>query len=127
MLAVQSAMDALRHAGTNGSDRQSLLREPSAEDLDAAHQLVSSARGERKNPPSAPESQAGEPRDLSIRQQGSGSVPIESERAISESQEREVAGTFSQACRYVFRKPDIRKTLAPDCQNKYGGSLLGIC
>ncbi|KAK5331997.1 GATA type transcriptional activator of nitrogen-regulated proteins [Exophiala xenobiotica] len=47
MLAVRSAMDALQHSTSLGPERESLMRQPSAEDLDAARQLVSSARGER--------------------------------------------------------------------------------
>lgn len=47
MLAVRRAMDALNHSATLASERESLMRQPSAEDLDAAHQLVSSALGER--------------------------------------------------------------------------------
>ncbi|KIW11960.1 hypothetical protein PV08_09234 [Exophiala spinifera] len=47
MLAVRSPMDALPRSASLGPERDSLMRHPSAEDLDAAHQLVSSARGER--------------------------------------------------------------------------------
>ena len=47
MLAVRSAMDALQHPTSLGPERESLMRQPSAEDLDAARQLVSSARGGR--------------------------------------------------------------------------------
>ncbi|OCT44982.1 GATA factor SREP [Cladophialophora carrionii] len=47
MLAVRSAMDPLHHSSSLGSEQDSLMRQPSAEDLDAAHQLVSSALGER--------------------------------------------------------------------------------
>jgi hypothetical protein len=38
-------MDPLRPSHAFSSDAPDLLRQPSAEDLDAAHQLVSSARG----------------------------------------------------------------------------------
>jgi GATA-binding protein, other eukaryote len=38
-------MDPLRPSHAFPSDAPDLLRQPSAEDLDAAHQLVSSARG----------------------------------------------------------------------------------
>ncbi|KIW64313.1 hypothetical protein PV04_09257 [Phialophora macrospora] len=47
MLAVRSAMDPLHHSSSLSSERDNLMRQPSAEDLDAAHQLVSSALGER--------------------------------------------------------------------------------
>lgn len=99
MLAVQSAMDALRGSGSHGSDRHILLREPSAEDLDAAHQLVSSARGERKNPPvSLSESNTSTSRNLSIRQltnDTSEEPGPEPHRAISESREKAVSSNFS--------------------------------
>ncbi|KAK5060020.1 hypothetical protein LTR84_009904 [Exophiala bonariae] len=47
MLAVRGTMDALQRSTSFAGQKESLLRQPSAEDLDAAHQLVSSARGER--------------------------------------------------------------------------------
>src|SRR5882757_8701941 len=47
MLAVQGPMDALQRSTSFGTERESLMRQPSSEELDAAHQLVSSARGER--------------------------------------------------------------------------------
>jgi len=47
MLAVHGVMDALHRSASFGSERESLMRQPSAEDLDAAHNLVASARGER--------------------------------------------------------------------------------
>ena len=45
MLAIRGGMDPLRPSHAFASDAPDLLRQPSAEDLDAAHQLVSSARG----------------------------------------------------------------------------------
>ena len=45
MLAIRAAMDPLRPSHNFASGAPDLLRQPSAEDLDAAHQLVSSARG----------------------------------------------------------------------------------
>ena len=47
MLAVQRSMDMLHKATSYQDSDHSIMRQPSAEDLDAAHQLVSSARGER--------------------------------------------------------------------------------
>ena len=47
MLAVQRGMDILRKATSYQESNHNIMRQPSAEDLDAAHQLVSSARGER--------------------------------------------------------------------------------
>lgn len=98
MLAVRSAMDPLRHSA---SERRSLLREPSAEDLDAAHQLVSSARGERKNPPpSQPDHMLTGTRNLSIRNLTNNDDEPEPERVEIVVQDRE-AGSFSQIrCRY---------------------------
>ncbi|OAP63043.1 hypothetical protein AYL99_02270 [Fonsecaea erecta] len=52
-------MDPLRRTSF-GSERQSLMREPSAEDLDAAHQLVSSALGERHGSLPTHENNAGD-------------------------------------------------------------------
>ena len=99
MLAVQSAMDVMRSVGSQGSERQSLLREPSAEDLDAAHQLVSSARGERKNPPANSENQRRDSRDLSIRQPAGTQAPLDTQQPTVEPQERDMIGGFSQVCR----------------------------
>ena len=110
MLAVRSAMDAMRHAGPQGSsERHILLREPSAEDLDAAHQLVSSARAERKNPLSVVDSHASDPRDVSSRQQATSTPGTDPDRAMSESQDRDVAGSFSQVCRYVDLLPRSKR------------------
>ena len=101
MLAVHQAMDALARS-SHSSERHSLLREPSAEDLDAAHQLVSSARGERMIPHlisnggvhGVPEAGADQPVVIS--------ESSEPERAASEVTERDVSGGFGQVCRYVF-------------------------
>jgi hypothetical protein len=97
MLAVQTAMDPLRHSK---SEQRSLLREPSAEDLDAAHQLVSSARGERKNPPPPtpqPDHMVTGTRNLSIRNltNNDDDPEPEPERIVLGLQDRE-AGGFSQ-------------------------------
>ena len=45
MLALRAIMDPLRPSPSYSAPAPDLLRQPSAEDLDAAHQLVSSARG----------------------------------------------------------------------------------
>lgn len=126
-MAVQSAMDALAHTGhQESSDRHSLLREPSAEDLDAAHQLVSSARAERKNPPSISESQVSETRDTSIRQQGISTSGTEPEREASVSRDREVTGSFSQVCRYVRLLLITMKALSLDLRNEQVVSTLEL-
>ena len=99
MLAVQSAMDIMRSAGSKSSESRSLLREPSAEDLDAAHQLVSSARGERKNPPSNPESHMRDSREARIIELADTNTGLDTRPPPFEAQEREVPGSFSQVCR----------------------------
>jgi hypothetical protein len=45
MLAIRAGMDPSRPSHAFAPDTPDILRHPSAEDLDAAHQLVSSARG----------------------------------------------------------------------------------
>lgn len=59
MLAVYPSMDALHRSNSFHAvnSKTALTREPSAEDLDAAHQLVSSARGERASSYSTLESE----------------------------------------------------------------------
>lgn len=102
MLAVQSAMDVMRSAGSQSSDRQTLLREPSAEDLDAAHQLVSSARSERKNPPANSEHQGKDGRDVSIHQLAGTYTQRDTRPPPVEPEEREISAGFSQVCRLVI-------------------------
>lgn len=46
MPALKASMDLMRRPIDPFTATPSLIRQPSAEDLDAAHQLVSSARGE---------------------------------------------------------------------------------
>ena len=100
MLAVHPAMDALRRS-PHGSDRHLLLREPSAEDLDAAHQLVSSARGERMNSHQTHDGQVSETLETSSHQSTLNTQSSDSQRAVNEAVERETPGNFSQVCRYV--------------------------
>jgi hypothetical protein len=97
MLAVQSAMDALRRSTSHNSDQPSILRQPSAEDLDAAHQLVSSARGERISPPRTNEGQ-----------QAISPIPPHAQRSTPEAQQQRASieaddalsvGGFNQMCR----------------------------
>jgi hypothetical protein len=112
MLAVQPMMDALRRSNSNRSDHPSILRQPSAEDLDAAHQLVSSARGERLSPPTAgtPHPSIGNssspgPADIAARAQVQDDLaPQQSQGSGLEMVEREPVG-FSQMCRYVSLWP----------------------
>lgn len=84
MLAVHSAMDSLPRSSSfnpiNGN--LNLIRHPSAEDLDAAHQLVSSARGEHGRP--RPETEANAPGSELYHSQPS---PAAATDSISESAE----------------------------------------
>ncbi len=48
MLISQPLMDVLRQSSSFSSSGAGLMRQPSADDLDAAQQLVESARGERQ-------------------------------------------------------------------------------
>lgn len=104
MLAVHSAMDALRRSTSYSSDHPDMLRQPSAEDLDAAHQLVSSARGERISPPRTNETNgtSTSPSVYGIAPSAS-QPPAEDQQqdVLSESTERDAAGGFNQICRYV--------------------------
>ena len=99
MLAVQRAMDALQRSASISSDQRSVIREPSAEDLDAAHQLVSSARGERAMRPASQETQRSE-----VSEQTSAAPPHVSNRSGDQRIPSEVSkGSggvfFNQVCR----------------------------
>ena len=50
MLATYPLMDVLRDSSSFSSAGAGLMRHPSADDLDAAQQLVESARGDRQVP-----------------------------------------------------------------------------
>ncbi|KAH0844422.1 GATA factor SREP [Fonsecaea pedrosoi] len=87
MLAVRGAMDPLRRRTSFGSDEKSLMRQPSAEDIDAAHQLVSSALGERHGSHLTHENNAG---DIALRRLPLGQTshrPESSEAPLSSSVE----------------------------------------
>lgn len=101
MLAVRSAMDALHRSTSFGSDREILIRQPSAEDLDAAHQLVSSARGERHGSRITP---ANEPATDNAHMSRVSPIPetTDAPRSSSEvSEQREDATGLAQVCRYA--------------------------
>lgn len=55
MLALKPRMDQMRRPADLFTRGPNLIRQPSAEDLDAAHQLVSSARGGRSGADSSDE------------------------------------------------------------------------
>ena len=100
MLAVQSAMDALRRSTSHNSDHPSILRQPSAEDIYAAHQLVSSARGERISPPRTNEGQhaisAAAPNAPASR---TDTPERQHQRASIEADDNLSVGGFNQMCR----------------------------
>lgn len=48
MLITYPLMDVLRHSSSFSSAGAVLMRQPSADDLDAAQQLIESARGDRQ-------------------------------------------------------------------------------
>lgn len=94
MLAVRGAMDALQRSASFSSQRDSLMRQPSAEDLDAAHQLVSSARGERHG------SQQHLAHDNHFRPVSPGPDMTDAPRATSElSEQTEEPSGLGQMCR----------------------------
>ncbi|ETN42128.1 uncharacterized protein HMPREF1541_04069 [Cyphellophora europaea CBS 101466] len=100
MLAVQSAMDALRRSATHASGQPSILRQPSAEDLDAAHQLVSSARGGRISP-SRPNEGHGDHDSASSVSPALAAIDgpdRQQRRASSEAMENQPMGGFNQVC-----------------------------
>jgi hypothetical protein len=102
MLKVAPVMDALRRSTSYSSDHPDMLRQPSAEDLDAARQLVSSARGERISPPRTNDSsfiQTG-PSSTSVEQsEPQADTEDQQQNGDSESIERDSAGGFNQICR----------------------------
>lgn len=103
MLAVHSAMDALRRSTSHNSDQPSILRQPSAEDLDAARQLVSSARGERISPPRANEGVHGTSAAAASPVSARVDTPDRlQQRASIEADDSLSAGGFNQICRLVL-------------------------
>lgn len=102
---MRGSMDALQRSTSFGGQKDSLLRQPSAEDLDAAHQLVSSARGERHGSQSVThESHTGEPSpDQSyLRRTSPGQDTTDVMRMSGEpSEQTEDASGLGQMCRYV--------------------------
>jgi len=104
MLAVRSAMDALQHSTTFSGQKDSPLRQPSAEDLDAAHQLVSSARGERHGSHVVHETLSGEATsDQSYLRRVSPDQDATNVAATSgeASEQAEDSSGLGQMCRYV--------------------------
>lgn len=100
MLAVRSAMDALRRSTSHNSDHPSILRQPSAEDLDAAHQLVSSARGERISPPRTNEGHGANPAAAPSGPASRTDTPErQQQRASIEGDDNLTVGGFNQMCR----------------------------
>jgi GATA-binding protein, other eukaryote len=106
MLAVRSAMDPLNSSTSFGSERESLMRQPSAEDLDAAHQLVSSALGERHVSHVSHDSHVNAATENpSVDQVSPRPEASEPQRSSSEAiEQREDASGLSQVCRYVHSR-----------------------
>lgn len=113
---MRSPMDALPRSASLGPERESLMRHPSAEDLDAAHQLVSSARGERHG--SQPQLSAYDGHVSDAATEGSHpSRPsprpeaAETPRLSHEQAEQQEDSTvLGQVCRYVQFAPSITTT-----------------
>lgn len=99
MLAVHQPMDALQRSTSFGQDAPSLLRQPSAEDLDAAHQLVSSARGERSVVATPPVSQGGD--FAAINRPPPSPLTAMSTGDRTSQEPADEPQTFGQVCRYV--------------------------
>lgn len=105
MLAVRGVMDALRRSTSFGTESGSLMRQPSAEDLDAAHQLVSSARGERHVSHITHDDHVSEAATERPHQSRPSPIPEASDvtRSPSElAEQREDVSDLGQVCRYVF-------------------------
>lgn len=104
MLAVRGAMDALQHSTSFSGQKDSLLRQPSAEDLDAAHQLVSSARGERHGSHVVHETHGGEGASdqnyLRRVSPGQDATTVAGTSGESSEQAEDSSG-LGQMCRYV--------------------------
>jgi hypothetical protein len=100
---VQARMDVLRHPTSFTSDGNNLMRQPSAEDLDAAHQLVSSARGERSGSFTVVDGQASDLPDEQMpgASRGSGNGGDESREGPAGEASVETSSGLSQVCRYV--------------------------
>lgn len=94
MLAVYPQMASHPHSQFSTS-RSDLLRQPSAEDLDAAHQLVSSARGERTGITNAQESQP-----VSTTPQQPATLPaVGATESIEQAQSSDDTQQLGQVCR----------------------------
>ena len=101
-------MDALRRSTSYSSakDHPNMLRHTSAEELDAAHQLVSSARGERISPPRVSEA----PSMATLASTSPSIVGGESQMQSGELQQGilsdstlgDATGGYNQICRYGY-------------------------
>ena len=97
-------MDALHHSTPFSSERDSLMRQPSAEDLDAAHQLVSSALGERHVSHASHDNHVNPTTDNGPAGQDN-SRPDISEATLPTGEtveQREDGSSLGQVCRYVY-------------------------
>jgi hypothetical protein len=100
MLATHPLMEVLRHSVAFPSPGAGLMRHPSADDLDAAQQLIESARGDRQGTIVAtaqrdqPYVELGSTRSLSV-----GRV---SENDHFDTPMTEETNSLGQVCRYVY-------------------------
>lgn len=105
-MAVRGVMDAFQRSSSFGGEGESLLRQPSAEDLDAAHQLVSSARGERHGSNIPLENHATDsttdqnPLPVSPRPTDAAQSPRPASEQFDQTEDSSGLG---QICRYVLR------------------------
>lgn len=129
MLALQASMDSLRTAHAFTSDSPDLLRQPSAEDLDAAHQLVSSARG-RNGDYGGHERR---PSTLSNGQAPRIDTEIGDDAARQQEQTRNSTGeedavNLNQICRYAMHQPCLASLVySPPCRHHHGLNIHVQC
>lgn len=93
------------------------MRQPSAEDLDAAHQLVSSARGERHGSQVTHDGHVSDAATENSHVSRASPRPdvVEAPRLSSEIPDlREDGGGLGQICRYVIRQTFVNQYQAFD-------------
>lgn len=99
MLVTYPLMDVLRHSSSFSSVGAGLMRQPSADDLDAAQQLVESARGDRQGTHAASAQN-----DPPYREQDSNTTPSIGrvpENGQSDASTMDESNGLGQVCRYV--------------------------
>ncbi len=103
MLALRAGMDPLRMSHTFNSDAPDLLRQPSAEDLDAAHQLVSSARGRNGDYGANERRPSNTSNDAALRSVADteGEAAHRQQRQARDNASEDEAVNLGQICRYA--------------------------